>query len=487
MDPPNNGHNANPFHGGLVSGQWNPASPSSSQSPPNAGHSSGTNSASPPMNNPMELDDPQPALPPPQDARLPVIPEPPQQEGLQPPPLILLPLPILTHPLPTKTPHYRLVQQTVAPSMKAVIEAAVQSTVEKVMRMKEEQDQEMAEDADDESTSPGTKRKKSKTVNMYHGLMRDFLALKKLALDGDPPHLPSAAEISGWVANRTGGPSTELPRFDWTKTFSHAWNDELLGLLAQEFLVYVTPHIKPDQIDEHFLKVAGVKDILASKLRLLKRAFLSSYDWRTGLRDDTSPALEQQAKKKDKALLKSRHKSRMVGTFARRKKIIKYHVKNSTDPAYWNGMEELLIALGLEGMSSDETENEAPAPGAAYARARKLVRRRAKRWLNADIALLWQDVEAGWDLMPEKLKRGNPPYPRIPEARASSALDLTKAQHIGAVKNLPINWYDSTYWILLTSQSQQSVSSVEAKALPQKTVPAPAPAPAIPSEAGPSA
>ena len=315
--------------------------------------------------------------------------------------------------------------------------------------------------------------------------MRDFLALKKVPLDGEPSHLPSAAEIANWVANRTGGPTAELPQFDWTKTFSHTWNDELLGLLAQEFLVYVTPHIQPDQIEEHFLKVVGVKDILASKLRPLKRTFLASYDWRTGLRDDTSPALEQQVKKKDKALLKSRHKSRMVGvsmlcdlllverllsiaqTLARRKKIIKYHIRNGTDPAFWEAMGELLDALGLEGMSSDETENEAPAPGAVYARTRKLVRRKAKRWLNADIALLWQDVETSWDLLPEKLKRGNPPYPRIPEARALSALDLTKAQHAGAVKNLPINWYDSTYWILLTSQGQQSVSSMEAKPLPK--------------------
>ena len=132
-------------------------------------------------------------------------------------------------------------------------------------------------------------------------------------------------------------------------------------------------------------------------------------------------------------------------------------------------MADVLTSLGRGGMSSDESDYEAPRQDAPHGRTRKKVRRKPKTWLNHEIGELWQHVEQRYDDLPDLLKRGNIPYDRIAEPKRAPAQerDKTRVQYVGVVKNLPTNWYDHAYWIGLTPQAQKSVSQVPARPLPE--------------------
>ncbi|TEB38595.1 hypothetical protein FA13DRAFT_1784914 [Coprinellus micaceus] len=458
MDPPDNSEHL--FPGGVHDSGWNTGNPNL---PPDQ-----TKANSSPRSSTMDLDEDR------RGSR--------QGPSAQPqPPLAALneggdPLATPSSLVRILAREVRLVQESVRDQSKALQEAVVTTVEEALSQIRREMDDNSGNDGEEQSSSesgdPCTPRKggKNKAKNDYHSVLRDWLCDKGLRKD-TPSMIPDGGQIQEYVDHRRNGPNAEEPLFDWTVPFGHIWNDELLGMLAEAFILHVTTEgqIRPDQLEKKYFELREVKKIISVKLRDVKNAFLRRYDHETGVLMPTSAREDRAQVKKAAKTVRKRHHSRTIGTFSRRKKIIKHYKGTGTELPFWQGMADVLTSLGRGGMSSDESGYEAPRPGAAHSRTRKRVRQRPKTWLNHEIGELWQHVEQCYDGLPDVLKRGNTPYDRIPEPKRAppQERDKAKVQYVGVVKNLPTNWYDHMYWIGLTPQAQKSVSQVPARPLPQ--------------------
>jgi hypothetical protein len=100
--------------------------------------------------------------------------------------------------------------------------------------------------------------------------------------------------------------------------------------------------------------------------------------------------------------------------------------------------------LGHEGMSSDETENEARGI------VPKSVRRVPKVWLNEEISQMWEAVEIAG--RPTSHTVGNHQVQRIFSA------STTSRSRARAVCGLPANFYSDLWWKNLTESQQHFVN-----------------------------
>jgi hypothetical protein len=110
-------------------------------------------------------------------------------------------------------------------------------------------------------------------------------------------------------------------------------------------------------------------------------------------------------------------------------------------------------ALGIDGMSSDETDQEA-SRGVV-----KTVRRVRKAWLAPEIADIWRTIETYHDVRTTgKHKRGNKAYLRT---------FMTNKDSFNRVKvHLPQNYYNRTWWIGLIPNDQAMVGPQDDRPLP---------------------
>lgn len=127
--------------------------------------------------------------------------------------------------------------------------------------------------------------------------------------------IPAAHQLQEYVDHRRNGPNAENPSFDWTEPFGHVWNDELLGILAEAFILHITTEgqIRPDQLEKKYFELREVKKIIAAKLRDVKNTFLRRYDHKTGVLLPTSLEEDQAKIKKAAKTVKKRHHSRTIG------------------------------------------------------------------------------------------------------------------------------------------------------------------------------
>ncbi|KAJ3526425.1 hypothetical protein NMY22_g10167 [Coprinellus aureogranulatus] len=363
------------------------------------------------------------------------------------------------------------IQESVQASVRDAVTTTVVETVERVMHeLRVNREQEVDEDADDESDTPVSRpgRKKSRFENNFHNVMRGWLDDKGLWFRDKPlPPLPHAQDVADFIDGIGDGPDAETPLFDWTEPYTNVWNDELLGLLAEEFIPIGTAGTDPDDIPAKYSDLGFVKDLIKTKLRGVKTAFLRRYSHGTGRVEESAEVERHEKENKAKAQSRSRHTSRNLGTWLRRKKIIQYFLKLGIDPEFWTAMSALANALGRRGMSSDESSEEDVKVHTPYSRGRKIVRRVPLRWLNGEIAFLWRYVEARYASLPSALKRGNPPYERHFESKPLEPMDPSVAQHLSVVKGLPTNWYDALYWRHLTAQGKKAVSRTAPQMLPK--------------------
>ncbi|KAJ3535352.1 hypothetical protein NMY22_g6527 [Coprinellus aureogranulatus] len=367
--------------------------------------------------------------------------------------------------------------QTSVQSVQQAVMDTVKSTVSEALQEfhagREDRESDDGDDADDESdggnrSSSSTRLKKSKCENNCHNVMRGWLQEKGLWHGATPlPSLPCTEDVEEFVQGNGAGPDIDNPLFDWTLPYKHVWNDELLGLLAEEWTVLIEEQMDPADIPPKFDNIASVKLTIQTKLRGLKTAFMNRYDYGTGAIEETEQVKNEEHDRKLKSLKNSRHTSRTLGTLHRRQKIIKHFLKIGKDVEFWRGMKEVGDALGRKGMSSDESDEELPKGSSSYSRGRKIVRRVPLQWLSGDVAVRWKYVEERYARLPPALKRGNPPYERHPPVKPPEPLDVTVAQHLSVVKNLPTNWYDPLYWRHLTPQGKKVVSRAKPKELPK--------------------
>lgn len=115
-------------------------------------------------------------------------------------------------------------------------------------------------------------------------------------------------------------------------------------------------------------------------------------------------------------------------------------------------MENLLEALGQDGMSSDETDEEESSSS-------KIVRRVRLPWVAMEVSQLWKHVESHHTTNQATLVlRGNKPHVR----RFESARHSTRP----AVANLPKNFYDTLWWHQLRSSERARLQAKEDMAIP---------------------
>jgi hypothetical protein len=128
------------------------------------------------------------------------------------------------------------------------------------------------------------------------------------------------------------------------------------------------------------------------------------------------------------------------------------------DPGIWSEIHQVLLALGKDGMSSDETDQEGRAIHASTIRLRRI----RLNWANEDISLLWRAVDSYYNpFKPTGApKNGTKPMPRI---YASVHTNQTREPPAG----LPRNFYDNIYWASLPPVRQRRLNPAPAKALPK--------------------
>ena len=127
--------------------------------------------------------------------------------------------------------------------------------------------------------------------------------------------------MDNFVTGRSNGPNLEEPRFDWTETFSHVWNDELLGMLAEDWIPLIEEQIGHDELPEIFFDFDWVKRLLVTKLRNTKTAFLRRYEHLTGELNETDDLIRSELESKQKSQLKSRRTSRAMGVCGSRSSV----------------------------------------------------------------------------------------------------------------------------------------------------------------------
>lgn len=138
-------------------------------------------------------------------------------------------------------------------------------------------------------------------------------------------------------------------------------------------------------------------------------------------------------------------------TQSRRKDIIDSH--HAGNPDFWGDVEDLLDSLGVDGISSDESENEG---------SMKKTRRVRKGWISPEVSNVWQEVESYHQKTKPRNQRGNMGLER------HFAHHRTNIHRV--VAGLPKNYYDNLWWQSLTASEQANLDPQPAQPLPDCTV-----------------
>src|SRR6266852_4142680 len=132
--------------------------------------------------------------------------------------------------------------------------------------------------------------------------------------------------------------------------------------------------------------------------------------------------------------------------------MVDLHLDN--DPALWGGISQMMEYLGCDGMSSNETDNEASSG------IIKAVRRVRKGWLSEEISEVWHTAETYHRAQTQgQSKRGNKPCRRNPvPVEGQQSYDRV-------TPGLPRNYYDSIWFQSLTHSDKLLLRPLPPRAL----------------------
>jgi hypothetical protein len=119
----------------------------------------------------------------------------------------------------------------------------------------------------------------------------------------------------------------------------------------------------------------------------------------------------------------------------------------------WDFLYKLVTMLHQEGMSSDESDNEG-GESKYWVKTRQWRSRDLNRYLHRI------DLDANRTTVYGHARPGNPPRQR--KRRANATLS-----HSRAVPNLPINFYDKTWYATLQNRDKKALQSRPALPLPE--------------------
>ncbi|KAF8871218.1 hypothetical protein BD779DRAFT_1478367 [Infundibulicybe gibba] len=232
----------------------------------------------------------------------------------------------------------------------------------------------------------------------------------------------------------------EDPRFDWFTSFSSKWNDELLYLLAVDFL----PKLKDTEaikFEEEWRDVDYIKDKIARKLMHTRCEYKDRAPPDPSSSESLAVKTSRVKKNKERVHKQTRRNSRRSGTYERRKRIIKERLHEN--PRFWRRAGELLSELGEEGMSSNETETEG-----------------SSLMPKTVISAFWEAVECCGRVL--STVPGNSGF-RIYTPHASSR---NPKERVCCVPNLPGNYYCDLWWRSLSKAKQSAVGKKPDQDLP---------------------
>ncbi|KAF9522034.1 hypothetical protein CPB83DRAFT_899984 [Crepidotus variabilis] len=354
-------------------------------------------------------------------------------------------------------------------------------------------------DADDEddprnfARSLSNRSAKTEAQNILHALIRDYLTTKSLYLSSrkiiegavlpfpDPGHLEYYETCGG----RGGGPPLANPLYSWDKPRKHAWNLQLIRILAPDFENYVAHGgqekalrlINAHQLEvinnasndnlsasplelKDILKGLGSVDIMASKLDLVaqqlkkaatqRRAFLERSSGSSNQDAALNLSIAQELESKRKF---NRRGERRRGLYIRRDTIINEQVGKTGNVEMWKLIRAAFALLEDRDMSSDKTETEKGFS------APKIVRRRKKMWINPELPTILHYVDAHYNPRTSAgtLKKGSAPLKR--ETLAGSCDTVSPPR-----PKLPLNFYNIRHLGMETVKTLQPRELIE---LPQ--------------------
>jgi hypothetical protein len=122
----------------------------------------------------------------------------------------------------------------------------------------------------------------------------------------------------------------------------------------------------------------------------------------------------------------------------------------------------VIIALGVNGMSEDETDTDALNGNAQPKSSPKILRRRKLRWVSNDISLLMDAVESYRAAVADSA---------FYDARGNKALERRFNPHSINEKSLPVkglprNWYDQTFYQSLYPHERKKLRQASKVDLP---------------------
>jgi hypothetical protein len=299
--------------------------------------------------------------------------------------------------------------------------------------------------------------------------LRTFLREKALFASRTGPLPEQVPEATIEAFQRDGQPLPDHNNIllDWKSSLVNSqWNKLAIGFLAEMFSNHLDlgdyPAVKRDP---KVINVTFIINSIRSKLTpVSQRAYAERIASET-MNDDLRALIQQKpirnlvrrrryARREGVYFTSSRYLSsysRHLQTYKRRVNTVALHY--NTNPETWNRIHQVLLELGIDGMSSDESEDEIPRPRRSD-REMKRVRRVALEWLNPKFSELWASVET----------YENVPFDAILQRRGNAALscqfipkrvDKKRVTVIG----LPRNWYDEDWYRSLQSFQQKKLQS----------------------------
>lgn len=268
--------------------------------------------------------------------------------------------------------------------------------------------------------------------------------------------MASADDVDGFLTGTTNPPILHPLRPFWDK-INHPWNHHLATLFATHFIAK-----KPVYIDQE----TAIKDQFLKRLETLRK-LLASYVPRT--EGETSEEVSMRvAGRQQERLREKRRRTRQVEVgysfdindmfpdlgffqlFDARIKICDAGVQGRQKEA-WQALYTMLNTLGVDGNSSDETDDETHTV-------------KIREWRSAEVMTLLRYID-------ENRKRtngyGNPLPGARPRLRTRPRYPLTSRRE--AMACLPRNFYNDAWYDSLTEIEQVQLGVGEPVELPKVT------------------
>jgi hypothetical protein len=306
---------------------------------------------------------------------------------------------------------------------------------------------------------------------------RIFLRSKGLLPSKNDPLPTQVSEDVLRSFDRDGQPTPDITnvRLDWTASLIKSkWNKQTTGLLAEAFLLALQAGEYPEvKYDSKTMTIDSLTKMCAEKLnRVHERAHFSRVASETI--DET--ILQAIHERPQRQLTRSRRNTRrqnvchygdvhlftvsllITQTYKRRQRIVAEN--GNTDPELWSQIRKVLNRLDVQGMSSDESDDEYSRAPIVNPRPQKRLRRVRLQWLNQQITDLFVAVET-YDKtsIQHYLRRGNLPLYRDPIAKQIN----TERR---AIPCLPRNWYDDNWFKGLHHLDQMLLGAAAEEPIP---------------------